>query len=140
MNSFASYARDISLLETRAEFVHRFRQRQQQSASGLPVGATTITALATTTTTTTTTATTATAEPELLPLLTSACPGWICYAEKTHGDFVLPYISAVRSPQQVMGEFPRFISPVIMILFFIMHVIFLMSVHIYMYIYIYIYI
>ena len=19
-------------------------------------------------------------------------PGWICYAEKTHGDFILPYI------------------------------------------------
>jgi len=31
------------------------------------------------------------------------CVGWICYAEKTHGDDVLPYISAVKSPQQVMG-------------------------------------
>lgn len=38
-----------------------------------------------------------------LPLLTSECPGWICYAEKTQGDFVLPYISNVKSPQQVMG-------------------------------------
>ncbi|KAK9898953.1 iron hydrogenase [Cystobasidium minutum MCA 4210] len=36
------------------------------------------------------------------PLLASACPGWICYAEKTHGE-LLPYISSVKSPQQVMG-------------------------------------
>ncbi|EHB14112.1 Cytosolic Fe-S cluster assembly factor NARFL [Heterocephalus glaber] len=38
-----------------------------------------------------------------LPVLASACPGWICYAEKTHGSFILPYISTARSPQQVMG-------------------------------------
>ncbi|XP_029413597.1 cytosolic iron-sulfur assembly component 3 isoform X2 [Nannospalax galili] len=30
--------------------------------------------------------------------------GWICYAEKTHGNFLLPYISTARSPQQVMGS------------------------------------
>ncbi|XP_054281049.1 probable cytosolic Fe-S cluster assembly factor GK14772 isoform X2 [Macrosteles quadrilineatus] len=30
--------------------------------------------------------------------------GWVCYAEKTHGNFVLPYISTTRSPQQVMGS------------------------------------
>lgn len=30
--------------------------------------------------------------------------GWICYAEKTHGNFILPYISTARSPQQVMGS------------------------------------
>ncbi|KAJ0001427.1 hypothetical protein NQD34_006447 [Periophthalmus magnuspinnatus] len=39
-----------------------------------------------------------------LPMLTSACPGWICYAEKTHGEFILPYISSTRSPQQMMGS------------------------------------
>ena len=27
------------------------------------------------------------------PVLASACPGWICLAEKKHGDFILPYIS-----------------------------------------------
>jgi iron only hydrogenase large subunit-like protein len=27
------------------------------------------------------------------PVLTSACPGWICYAEKTHGSWILPFIS-----------------------------------------------
>lgn len=39
-----------------------------------------------------------------LPMLTSACPGWICYAEKTHGSYILPYISSTKSPQQVMGS------------------------------------
>ncbi len=34
-----------------------------------------------------------------LPMLASACPGWVCYAEKTHGELVLPYISTARSPQ-----------------------------------------
>ncbi|NXP26834.1 NARFL factor, partial [Scytalopus superciliaris] len=39
-----------------------------------------------------------------LPMLASACPGWICYAEKTHGSFIIPYISTTKSPQQVMGS------------------------------------
>ena len=34
-----------------------------------------------------------------LPMLASACPGWVCYAEKTHGNTVLPFISTTRSPQ-----------------------------------------
>ncbi|KAL2630521.1 hypothetical protein R1flu_015207 [Riccia fluitans] len=42
-------------------------------------------------------------QPQGLPILTSACPGWVCYAEKTHGSKILPYISTVKSPQQVMG-------------------------------------
>ncbi|KAI0852895.1 cytosolic Fe-S cluster assembly factor nar-1 [Daldinia vernicosa] len=36
------------------------------------------------------------------PILTSSCPGWVCYAEKTH-PHVLPYISKVKSPQALMG-------------------------------------
>ncbi|XP_042240301.1 cytosolic Fe-S cluster assembly factor narfl-like isoform X2 [Homarus americanus] len=43
-------------------------------------------------------------DSKALPMLTSACPGWICYAEKTHGSFILPYISTTRSPQQVLGS------------------------------------
>jgi iron only hydrogenase large subunit-like protein len=39
-----------------------------------------------------------------LPMLASACPGWICLAEKSHGDYVLPYISTTKSPQQIMGS------------------------------------
>ncbi|XP_072336980.1 cytosolic Fe-S cluster assembly factor narfl isoform X2 [Scyliorhinus torazame] len=30
--------------------------------------------------------------------------GWICYAEKTHGSYIIPYISTTKSPQQVMGS------------------------------------
>jgi Iron only hydrogenase large subunit, C-terminal domain len=30
--------------------------------------------------------------------------GWICYAEKTLGSFILPYISSVKSPQQAIGS------------------------------------
>lgn len=37
-----------------------------------------------------------------LPMLASACPGWICYAEKTHSE-MLPFISRTKSPQQAMG-------------------------------------
>ena len=56
-----------------------------------------------------------------LPMLTSACPGtethshslsssfslppgWVCYAEKTHGSYILPHISTTKSPQQIMGS------------------------------------
>ncbi|KAK8193479.1 iron hydrogenase [Phyllosticta capitalensis] len=36
------------------------------------------------------------------PILTSACPGWICYAEKTH-PYVLPHLSRMKSPQALAG-------------------------------------
>ncbi|KAF2156071.1 iron hydrogenase [Myriangium duriaei CBS 260.36] len=36
------------------------------------------------------------------PVLTSACPGWICYAEKTH-PHILPHISKLKSPQALAG-------------------------------------
>ena len=36
------------------------------------------------------------------PILTSSCPGWICYAEKTH-PHVLPHLSRLKSPQAIMG-------------------------------------
>jgi iron only hydrogenase large subunit-like protein len=48
-----------------------------------------------------------TPQPGPLPVLASACPGWICYAEKTHGE-LLPFVSAVKSPQQVMGSLVKF--------------------------------
>lgn len=38
-----------------------------------------------------------------LPMLASACPGWICYAEKTRPE-ILEFISKTKSPQQVMGS------------------------------------
>ncbi|MBE3112844.1 MAG: hypothetical protein IMZ46_20425 [Acidobacteria bacterium] len=36
------------------------------------------------------------------PVLASSCPGWVCYAEKTH-PHVLPYLSNVKSPQALTG-------------------------------------
>ncbi len=36
------------------------------------------------------------------PVLTSSCPGWICYAEKTH-PHVLPHLSRLKSPQALTG-------------------------------------
>lgn len=37
------------------------------------------------------------------PILSSICPGWTCYAEKTHPEMI-PYLSRVRSPQQITGR------------------------------------
>ncbi|CAI4230499.1 unnamed protein product [Auanema sp. JU1783] len=37
------------------------------------------------------------------PMLSSACPGFVCYAEKTHGNLLTPLISKVRSPQAIQG-------------------------------------
>lgn len=36
------------------------------------------------------------------PTLSSICPGWVLYAEKTH-PYVLPKISNTKSPQQITG-------------------------------------
>ena len=38
------------------------------------------------------------------PVLASACPGWICYVEKTH-PHILPYLSRLKSPQALAGTF-----------------------------------
>eukprot|EP01083_Nonionella_stella_P206901 752136_1 len=43
-------------------------------------------------------------ENKSLPVLASECPGWIWYAEKSVGEDILPYLSAVKSPQAVMGS------------------------------------
>lgn len=67
-------ADDLALIESRNEFIERFKSENIDRAS-VPT----------------------------LPMLASSCPGWVCYAEKTHGTFILPYISTTRSPQQIMG-------------------------------------
>ena len=36
------------------------------------------------------------------PILSSACPGWICYVEKTH-PYILPHLSRLKSPQALTG-------------------------------------
>eukprot|EP00347_Sterkiella_histriomuscorum_P000664 403374972 len=38
-----------------------------------------------------------------IPILASECPGWVCYAEKVVGDQAFPFMSTVKSPQQLCG-------------------------------------
>nr|CAG4650940.1 EOG090X05AC [Simocephalus serrulatus] len=51
------------------------------------------------------------ANPTSIPVLASACPGWICYAEKTHGAWILPHLSEIKSPQQLAGAFIKDMMP-----------------------------
>ena len=39
-----------------------------------------------------------------LPVICSECPGWVCYAEKVVGESIIPFMSKVKSPQQIMGR------------------------------------
>ncbi len=39
-----------------------------------------------------------------LPIICSECPGWVCYAEKVVGHSILPFMSQIKSPQQIMGS------------------------------------
>uniref|UniRef100_A0A8D0VFA7 Nuclear prelamin A recognition factor n=1 Tax=Sus scrofa TaxID=9823 RepID=A0A8D0VFA7_PIG len=43
-------------------------------------------------------------EEPALPMLTSACPGWVRYAERVLGHPVTPHLCTARSPQQIMGS------------------------------------
>ncbi|XP_027330636.1 protein NAR1 isoform X2 [Abrus precatorius] len=71
-----SCSRDLTLVESCVEFITRYRQNQLVDDEK---------------------------SKSSLPMIASACPGWICYAEKQLGSFVLPYISSVKSPQQTIG-------------------------------------
>ncbi|KAJ0808746.1 putative Iron hydrogenase, small subunit, Iron hydrogenase, large subunit [Helianthus annuus] len=70
-----SCSKDLSLIESCNEFISRYKQSRLDDKES----------------------------KSFLPMISSACPGWICYAEKTLGSFVLPYISSVKSPQQSIG-------------------------------------
>ncbi|KAJ3019896.1 hypothetical protein HKX48_001620 [Thoreauomyces humboldtii] len=76
-----AFSRDMALLESAKEFVRRYRMHHgtQIPMPGTPK------------------------KGPVLPMLASSCPGWICYAEKTH-DYILPYIDSTKSPQQIMGS------------------------------------
>lgn len=43
--------------------------------------------------------------------VTSACPGWVTYAEKTQGSDILDCISTVRSPQGIFGAIAQRLRP-----------------------------
>ena len=86
-----TFARSLALAESRAEFVER-RAHAATAASPFPSPA----ALAASA------LSPASSSTGPLPVLSSSCPGWICYAEKTHGE-LLPFVSNAKSPQAVMG-------------------------------------
>lgn len=46
-------------------------------------------------------------ETNTLPLICGACPGWICYAEKTQ-TLLVEHLSKVKSPQQIMGTLSKY--------------------------------
>ncbi|KAG5635581.1 hypothetical protein H0H81_010746 [Sphagnurus paluster] len=76
-----TFARHLALQEHVAEFEERRRAASDGNSSGGSVGED---------------------NAKGLPMLASACPGWICYAEKAHSE-MLPFIARTKSPQQVMG-------------------------------------
>lgn len=78
-----SCSRDLALIEACNEFVVRYKQSQSGDDDRCKTS---------------------------LPMISSACPGWICYAEKTLGSYILPFISSVKSPQQTIGAvFKRYL-------------------------------
>lgn len=72
-----SCSRDLALIESCNEFIMRYKQSQGMDDEQCKSS---------------------------LPMISSACPGWICYAEKQLGSYILPYISSVKSPQQTIGS------------------------------------
>ncbi|KAF0689377.1 Aste57867_19169 [Aphanomyces stellatus] len=95
----SSVGADLALLEAREEFLARYRNRQTlpwvRPPSSRPVSSTQTDYYEAA----------ATAEPPAhvaLPMLSSSCPGWVCYAEKSNPN-AIPYISTTKSPQQITG-------------------------------------
>ncbi|KAG4306421.1 hypothetical protein PORY_000409, partial [Pneumocystis oryctolagi] len=67
-----NFGRELALYELSNDFIQRYKIKKEKKDS------------------------------QILPLLTSVCPGWICYIEKKHTE-ILPYISRIKSPQQITG-------------------------------------
>ncbi|TKY89341.1 hypothetical protein EX895_001872 [Sporisorium graminicola] len=84
-----TFARHVALKEHQREFFQRRDNSRKRATLGSSVGGD---------------------DAPTLPMLASACPGWICYAEKTHGE-LLPYISTTKSPQQVAGVIAKRFLP-----------------------------
>ena len=48
---------------------------------------------------------------KLLKTVDFCVTGWICYAEKTHGTWILPHVSEIKSAQQLAGKFFKDVLP-----------------------------
>jgi iron only hydrogenase large subunit-like protein len=66
----------LAIIEQRKEFMEKFENKRSAAATGGKAAGG--------------------------PILTSSCPGWICYAEKTHGSWILPFIS--RSDNSLLNR------------------------------------
>ena len=97
-------ALDIALLEAREEFIQRFLYSQTKLQ---PHTATVVTATASSTSAAVDTdideSTVKPTSSSPLPILSSECPGWICYCEKTQTIDILSHASSCKSPQAIMG-------------------------------------
>ena len=134
----ASIATDVALVETRAEFLERFRGetkkiRWKRPAASVAVSSTRERVMRKGEVTTfddvvdgaktvaegaaiaaaslpSATRTQTIKSQTCLPMLVSSCPGWVCYAEKRHPE-AIPYMSTVKSPQQILGSFVKLRLP-----------------------------
>lgn len=111
----ATLAGDLALVEQSREFIHRFKAQQARRATGqvkLPWQAPPTSAAVSSTSTK---LDPNSPDPQIIehggevapgdmtPLIASACPGWICYAEKSCPE-AIPFISTTKSPQQIAGS------------------------------------
>lgn len=92
---------DFALLESRAEFVHRFRH-QQKTVWARPPASIAVSSTKTEFVEPITSANPLQDPLQALPMLASSCPGWVCYAEKTQPN-AIPFIDTTKSPQQIAG-------------------------------------
>ncbi|KAJ0402653.1 hypothetical protein P43SY_007518 [Pythium insidiosum] len=92
---------DFALLESRAEFLHRFRN-QQKTVWARPPSSIAISSTKTEFVEPITAANPVQDPLRAIPMLASACPGWVCYAEKTQPN-AIPFIDTTKSPQQIAG-------------------------------------
>ena len=86
-----SVASRIALVENASEFERRFRGSRDPAGDKDPHGVNGLNGIG---------GRECYGEP--LPMLTSSCPGWVLYVEKTH-PHLIPYVSRVKSPQAIMG-------------------------------------
>ena len=93
---------DFALLESRAEFVHRYRN-QQKTIWARPPSSVAVSADHTEFLEPSTAANPLQEPLRALPMLASSCPGWICYAEKSQPN-AIPFIDTTKSPQQIAGS------------------------------------
>lgn len=93
---------DFALLESRAEFIHRYRN-QQKTVWARPPSSVAVSSSETQFLEPSTDKNPLQNPLAAMPMLASACPGWICYAEKTQPN-AIPFIDTTKSPQQIAGS------------------------------------